>query len=151
MFGAYVRFKCNMQHCGSLGIISSNMCSMDSGGLSEILCEWDSQHHHKGGHWTCGIRFIRILESLTAWGILLWTVGQIWVFLCAWFFVGEATLSNVHIQGWNTTKKTMTCNFWYRHSQPLGISQLSTELSSHGSVPYLVWFYFYFDTTCINI
>jgi len=28
---------------------------------------------------------IRILESLTAWGILIWTVGQIWVFLCACF------------------------------------------------------------------
>jgi len=32
--------------------------------------------HHKGGYW-----IIRILESLTAWGILLRTVGQIWVFL----------------------------------------------------------------------
>jgi len=25
-------------------------------------------------------------------------------------------LRHVHIQGWNTTKKTTTCNFWYRHS-----------------------------------
>jgi len=26
--------------------------------------------HHKGGYWNCAIRIIRILESLTAWGIL---------------------------------------------------------------------------------
>jgi len=39
--------------------------------------------HHKGGYWTCAIRIIRILESLTSWGILLRRVGQIWVFLCA--------------------------------------------------------------------
>jgi len=51
------------------------------------------------------------LESLTAR-----TVGQIWVFLRACFCVYEATLRHVHIQGRNTTKKTMTCNFWYRHS-----------------------------------
>jgi len=39
--------------------------------------------NHKGGYWNCAIRIIRILESLTAAGILLRTVGQIWVFLCA--------------------------------------------------------------------
>jgi len=32
------------------------------------------------------------------------------------FNVDEVTLRHVHIQGRNTTKKTMTCNFWYRHS-----------------------------------
>jgi len=32
------------------------------------------------------------------------------------FYVDEATLRHVHIQGQNTTKKTLTCNFWYRHS-----------------------------------
>ena len=31
-----------------------------------------------------------------------------------------ATLRHVHIQGQNTTKKTITCNFWYRHLQRLG-------------------------------
>jgi len=41
--------------------------------------------HHKGGYWTFAIRIIRILESLTAWGILLQTIGQIWVFLRACF------------------------------------------------------------------
>jgi len=41
--------------------------------------------HHKGGYWNCAIRIISILESLTAWGILLRTVGQIWVFLRAFF------------------------------------------------------------------
>jgi len=36
--------------------------------------------HHKGGYWNCAIRTIRIdLDSLTARGILLRTVGQIWV------------------------------------------------------------------------
>jgi len=39
--------------------------------------------HHKGGYWNCAIRIIRILESLTALGILLRTVGQIWVLLRA--------------------------------------------------------------------
>jgi len=39
--------------------------------------------HHKGGNWNCALRIIMILESLTAWGILLRTVGQIWVFLRA--------------------------------------------------------------------
>jgi len=37
--------------------------------------------HHKGGYWNCAIRIIRILESLTAWGIFLRTAGQICVFL----------------------------------------------------------------------
>jgi len=32
------------------------------------------------------------------------------------FYVDEVTLRHVHIQGLNTTKKTMTWNFWYRHS-----------------------------------
>jgi len=36
--------------------------------------------HHKRGYWNCAIRIIRILKSLTVWGILLRTVGQIWVF-----------------------------------------------------------------------
>jgi len=44
------------------------------------------------------------------------------------------------------TLMTMTCNFWYRHSQPLGRSQVYTELSSHVSVPYLVRFIFYLYT-----
>jgi len=40
-----------------------------------------------------------------AWGILLRTVGQIWVFLRVCF-----------LRWWsNTTKKTKTCNFGYRH------------------------------------
>jgi len=37
----------------------------------------------KGGYWNCAGRIIRILESLTAWGRLLRTVGQIWVFFRA--------------------------------------------------------------------
>jgi len=41
--------------------------------------------HHKGGYWNCAIRSIRILGSLPAWGILLRTVGQIWVFLRVYF------------------------------------------------------------------
>jgi len=41
--------------------------------------------HHQLGYWNCAIRNIWILESLTAWGILLRTVGQIWVFLRAFF------------------------------------------------------------------
>jgi len=69
--------------------------------------------HHKGGYWNCAIKVITILESLTAWGILLRTVGQLWVFLRAfclrWW---SNTCTHVHIQGRNTT----TSNFWYRHS-----------------------------------
>jgi len=38
----------------------------------------------------------------------------------------------------------MTCNFLYRHSQPLGRSQVYTELSSHVTVTYLVRFNFLF-------
>jgi len=30
--------------------------------------------------------------------------------------VDEATFIHVQIQGRQTTKKTMTCNFWYLHS-----------------------------------
>jgi len=70
----------------------------------------------KGGYRNCAIMIIRILESVTAWGILLRIVGQIWVFLRVYFYVDEVTLRRVHIQGRNTTKKTITCNFWYRHS-----------------------------------
>jgi len=32
------------------------------------------------------------------------------------FYVDEATFRHVHIKGRNTTKKTMTCNFWHRLS-----------------------------------
>jgi len=32
------------------------------------------------------------------------------------FKVDKATLRHVHNKGRNTTKKTMTFNFWYRHS-----------------------------------
>jgi len=71
--------------------------------------------HHKGGYWNCAIRIIRILESLTAWGILLRTVKYESFFGLA-FYVDEATLRHVHIQGRNTTKKAITCNFWYRRS-----------------------------------
>jgi len=39
--------------------------------------------HQKGGYWNCAIIMIRILESLTVRGILLRSVGQIWVFLRA--------------------------------------------------------------------
>ena len=62
-----------IQHWGSLRILSSNTYSLDSGGLLEIRCEYDCQHHHKGVYWTCEIRCIRILESITAWRILLRT------------------------------------------------------------------------------
>ena len=34
--------------------------------ISEIRCECDCQHHHKGGYWTCGIKFIRILGKKIA-------------------------------------------------------------------------------------
>ena len=118
--------------------MSSNTYSLDSGGLLEIRCEYDCQHHHKGGYWTCEIRLIRILESLTIWIILLRIVGQIWVFLRACFLLWWATLRHVHIQGRNTTKMTMTCNFWYRHSQPVGRSQVYIKLSFHVSVTFLV-------------
>jgi len=40
--------------------------------------------HHKGGYWNSAIRIIRSLKGLTAWGMLLRTVGQICVFLRAW-------------------------------------------------------------------
>jgi len=59
--------------------------------------------HQKGGYWNCAIRIIWILGSLTAWGILLRTVGQIWVFLRVNFYVDEVTLRHVNIQGRNTT------------------------------------------------
>jgi len=43
----------------------SNPYSLNSGGLSEILMLMGLIIHHKGGHWNCAIRIIRILESLT--------------------------------------------------------------------------------------
>ena len=51
MFGAYVRFKCNY---AALRKSSDNQQqhSLDSGELFEIRCEYDCQHHHKGGYWT---------------------------------------------------------------------------------------------------
>jgi len=133
-----------MQHQGSLRIISSNTYSLDRGGILEIRCEYDCQHHHKGGYWTCELRFIRNLESLTVWRILLQAVGQKWVFLRACFLRWWATLRHVHIQGRNTTTKTMTCNYWYHHSQLLQRSQVYTWLFSHVPVKYLVRFIFYF-------
>ena len=67
--------------------------------------------------WNCAIRIIRILESLTTWGKLLRTVGQIWVFLRACFLRWwNNTWTCAHTRWRNTTKKTMTCNFWYCHS-----------------------------------
>jgi len=121
---------------------SDNQHSLDSGRWLGIRCEYDCQHHHKGGYGTCEIRLIRILESLTAWRILLRTVGRILVFLRACFSRWWATLRHVHIQCRNTTQNTMTCNYWYRHSQQLERSQVYTGLSSHVSVPYLVYFHY---------
>ena len=68
MFGAYARFKCDN---AALRKSSDNqqqqkVYSLDIGGLLEIRCEYDSQHHHKGKYWTCEKRFIRILEILTS-------------------------------------------------------------------------------------
>jgi len=50
---------------------------LNSGGLSENDVNVNVIIHHKGGYWNCAIRIIRILESLS--------VGQIWVFLRAFF------------------------------------------------------------------
>ena len=52
--GAYLRFKCNY---AALRKSSDNQQqhSLDSGELFEIRCEYDCQHHHKGGYWTCEI------------------------------------------------------------------------------------------------
>ena len=55
-----------MQRLGSLRIISSNTHSLESGELLEIRCECEWQPLHNGEYWTCEIRLIRILESLTA-------------------------------------------------------------------------------------
>ena len=85
----------------------------------------------------------RFLVSLQA------SVGQIWVFLRACLLRWWATHRHVHIQDRNTTKKTMTCHCWYRHSQRLGRSQVYTELSSHVSVTYLVGFIFHLYTSII--
>ena len=58
MFGAYVRFKCNY------ATLRKSSDNQQQHLLLEIRCEYDCQHHRKGGYGT--LRFIRILESLTA-------------------------------------------------------------------------------------
>jgi len=58
---------------------------LDIVGLSEYDVNVTVIIHHKRGYWNCAIMIIKILESLTAWGILLRTVSQIWVFLRAYF------------------------------------------------------------------
>ena len=126
MFGAYVRFKCNY---AALRKSSDNkqQHSLDSGGLLEIRCEYDCQHHHKGGYWTCEINtFYKNFERFNSLKNTC-TDSRSNIFLRACFLRWWATLRHVHIQGRNTTKKTMTCAFWYRHSQPLGRSQGYTE------------------------
>ena len=124
MFGSYVRFKYNY---AALRKSSDNQ----------------QQHLLIGQQWIIGN---------TMW-IWLSTSSQrrILDFLRACFLRWWATLRHVHIQGWNTTKKTMTCDGWYHHSQPLQRSHVYTELSSHVSVPYLVRFYFYFGTNIIYL
>jgi len=64
--------------------------------------------HHKGGYWNCAIRIIRILESLTVWGILLRTVGQIWVFLRVYFF----TLMKLHLDMYTNKVGTQQRRRW---------------------------------------
>ena len=139
MFGSYVRFKCNY---AALRKFSDNQQQHLLLGqrwiIGNTMWIWKSTSSHR--YW-----FIRSLESLTD----LLTIGQIWVFLRAFFLRWWATLRHVHIQGRNTTQVTMTCNFWYRHSQPLGRSQVYPELSSHVSVTYIVRVTFYFYTIII--
>jgi len=79
MFGTYERFKWNYVALRKSSDNQINTYSLDIGGLSKRI-------HHKGGYWNWAIRIIRILESLTVWGILLRTVGQIWFLLRACFF-----------------------------------------------------------------
>ena len=65
--------------------------------------------HYKGGYWNCAIRIVRILDSLREY-----SYGQsvkYESFFVLAFYVDEAALRHVHIQGRNTTKKTMTCHF----------------------------------------
>ena len=112
--GAYERFKWN---CVALRKSSDNQKQhlfLGQRRISEIGCEYDC--HHSSQKRILAIRII--LENLTAWGILLRTVGQICTSLYSCLLVTSMKqhLRHVHKQGRNTTKKTMTCNVWYPHS-----------------------------------
>ena len=141
MFGAYVRFKCNyaalrkssdnqQQHLflEQRWIIGNSMWIWLSTSSQRRILDLGNKVFQDSGK----------LNSLKRESV------KKWVFLRACFLSWWATLTHVH-----TTKKTMICNFWYRHSQPLGRSQVYTELSSHVSIPYLVRFNIYFYTIII--
>ena len=122
-WSVYVRFKWNYVALRNLRIIRSNTYSLDSGRLSEIGCEYDC--HHKGGYWNTGYSYEQTIKY-----------ESFFVLAC---YIDEATLRHAHIQG-RKTKKTMTFNFWYRHSWRL---QVSAGVSSHVSIPHKVQFYFH--------
>jgi len=84
MFGVYVRFKRNYVALMKSSNNWKQHLSLEQWWIiGYMMLMWLSSFIIKED--TGAIRIIRILESLTAWGILLQTVGQIWVFLCACF------------------------------------------------------------------
>ena len=132
MFGAYVRFKWNFV---ALRKSSDNQ----------------PQHLFLGQRWI-------IVKTMWMW---LSTSSQVRI-LGLWkkdyqdfgeqpeeYCLEHSVKYESFIQVETHQKKTVTCNFWYRHLQPLGRSQVSTGLSSHVSVPYLDQFYFNVGTMII--
>ena len=81
-----------MQHWGRLWIISSNTYSLDSGGLLEIRCECDCQHHHKGGYWNCGLGLSGIWKVNSLRNTLTDSQSNMSLSLCLLF-----TLMNQHL------------------------------------------------------
>jgi len=119
-------------------MISSNTYSLNSGGLLEIGCEYDCQHHHKAGYWSCGIRFIDLnfgkFNSLR--NTLTDSRSNISISLCLLFNADEETLkTNAHTR----SKHNKEDDDLQLFISPFTTARkVSTELSSHVSVPHLV-------------
>ena len=131
-----------IQHYGSLRIIRINTYSLESGGLS-VIC--DCQHHHKDGNLWNKIdqdfgKFNSLGNTLTD------SRSNMSLSLCLLITLMKQHLYRYTYKVETEQRETMTCNYWYRHSQPLGRSQVSTELSFRVSDPYLVRFYFHVGT-----
>ena len=103
--------------------------------------------HHKGGYWNCAIRVIRILESLTAGGVLLRTVS---LSSCLLFTLMKQHLDMYTYKVGTQQRRRCLATFDIAIHNRYKVRRYLLGLSSHISIPYTVQFYFNVGTMILQ-